>query len=239
MRQKEPLAENIVPHDDREEQPIGPDRQEFDQVVEAEHRKETPMVPARRKVDARYKRPALDEDCLSSRRRLATCVMLSLALSGLLWSLFTLSTCSSLPKLRGLTSEWSSKGSVEHHWAQYSPYFDAGDYKYTPRDCAISQVNIVRPSHLHPFLRHFNQELLQLQRHGARYPTSSAGKKYQAAIEKLQSANFSSDPRLAFLQNYTYDLGTDVLVPLGALQLVLSQLYCFCLSLEKPSGSYA
>lgn len=62
---------------------------------------------------------------------------------------------------------------------------------------------------------------MQLQRHGARFPTSNAGEGYRAAIEKLLSANLSSDPRVAFLKNYTYDLGTDDLVPLGALQYVL------------------
>ena len=60
--------------------------------------------------------------------------------------------------------------------------------------------------------------LIQIQRHGARFPTSGAGARSKAAIEKLQAANLTDDPRLAFLKNYTYDLGTSDLVPLGALQ---------------------
>lgn len=60
--------------------------------------------------------------------------------------------------------------------------------------------------------------MLQIQRHGARFPTSGAGPRSKAAIEKLQAANQTDDPRLAFLRNYTYDLGTTDLVPLGAIQ---------------------
>ena len=60
--------------------------------------------------------------------------------------------------------------------------------------------------------------MIQLQRHGARFPTSGAAKRIQTAIGKLQSVDNYTDSILSFLTNYTYDLGQDVLVPLGAAQ---------------------
>ena len=41
------------------------------------------------------------------------------------------------------------------------------------------------------------------------------------ALSKLQSAEEYLDQKLDFLKNYTYSLGTDDLVPFGALQCVL------------------
>ena len=64
----------------------------------------------------------------------------------------------------------------------------------------------------------------QLQRHGARYPDVVEDTRLRPSIEKLQSANVTDDPRLAFLKDYSYSLGVDDLVPLGALQCVFSDL---------------
>ena len=57
---------------------------------------------------------------------------------------------------------------------------------------------------------------MKLQRHGARYPTDGAGEAIQAAVAKLQSVPRYTDSKLRFLKNYTYDLGSGDLVPLGA-----------------------
>ena len=59
---------------------------------------------------------------------------------------------------------------------------------------------------------------LQIQRHGARYPTSGASKNIRAAVDKLLSATEYRDQRLFFLRDYTYDLGVADQVPLGASQ---------------------
>ncbi|KAH7909639.1 histidine phosphatase superfamily [Hygrophoropsis aurantiaca] len=87
----------------------------------------------------------------------------------------------------------------QQSWALYSPYFAAADYVPPPVGCNVTQVNL-------------------LQRHGARYPTASTGEQLQKSVAKLQSADISSDPSLSFLTNFTYALGTDVLVPYGAAQ---------------------
>ncbi|KAF8873482.1 histidine phosphatase superfamily [Infundibulicybe gibba] len=89
-------------------------------------------------------------------------------------------------------------GPLSRSWAQYSPFFPVNHYKPPPRNCALNQVNI-------------------LERHGARFPTTSAGAAIQLAVSKLQSVK-SVDRKLAFLANFTYDLGVNDLVPFGALQ---------------------
>jgi hypothetical protein len=38
----------------------------------------------------------------------------------------------------------------------------------------------------------------------------------QAAVSKLQSAGNFTDPKYDFLKKYTYDLGSEDLVPFGA-----------------------
>ena len=60
----------------------------------------------------------------------------------------------------------------------------------------------------------------QLQRHGSRYPTESAGADIEAAINKLRAAKHYKDHRLAFLKDFKYDLGTSDLIPFGAAQYV-------------------
>jgi len=56
----------------------------------------------------------------------------------------------------------------------------------------------------------------QIQRHGARYPTTKARGNYLASLAKLQSADHYDDPRLNFLKNYTVALGADDLISFGA-----------------------
>lgn len=61
----------------------------------------------------------------------------------------------------------------------------------------------------------------QLQRHGARYP--NANDDYDTAVKHLLHAHDFQDASLEFLREYDYQLHTDVLVPFGAEQCVLSR----------------
>jgi hypothetical protein len=58
----------------------------------------------------------------------------------------------------------------------------------------------------------------QLQRHGARYPTTSAAGGIKSAVAKLQNASAYTDPAFDFIKSYRYNLSTDSLVPFGAAQ---------------------
>ena len=71
----------------------------------------------------------------------------------------------------------------------------------------------------------------QLQRHGARFPTSGAGKRIQTALDKLLAVREFKDHRMDFLRTFSYDLGTDDLVPFGAAQYV-SRVVSLCLQLR-------
>ncbi|KAF5358598.1 hypothetical protein D9758_007734 [Tetrapyrgos nigripes] len=89
---------------------------------------------------------------------------------------------------------------VERSWAQYSPYFPVEEYKAPPSGCTIDQINII-------------------QRHGARFPTSGSSKTIISAVTKLKAVQDTLvDPKMDFIRNYTYDLGTDDLVEFGAVQ---------------------
>ncbi|SCZ97819.1 BZ3500_MvSof-1268-A1-R1_Chr3-3g06392 [Microbotryum saponariae] len=48
-----------------------------------------------------------------------------------------------------------------------------------------------------------------LQRHGAREPTSSSGKSIKASLAKLTGKSNYSRPEMAFLANYSYNVGED------------------------------
>ncbi|SCV74681.1 BQ2448_7710 [Microbotryum intermedium] len=74
--------------------------------------------------------------------------------------------------------------------AQYSPFYPVGEYRTVPSKCEVSQVNL-------------------LQRHGARQPTPSSGKSIQASLAKIVGKGNYSRPEMAFLANYTYDVGED------------------------------
>lgn len=53
-------------------------------------------------------------------------------------------------------------------------------------------------------------QLHMLSRHGARYPTEKP-----SVVDKLQNASFTADGPLAFLNDWTYKLGEQILVPVG------------------------
>ncbi|KAF8967497.1 phytase [Flammula alnicola] len=100
---------------------------------------------------------------------------------------------------------------IQQSWASYTPYFSVKPYTPPPSDCSITQAS-------HKFHRSRSHFILQIQRHGARFPTSGATTRIVAAVQKLQSATHYTDSRLNFLHNYTYTLGKDDLVPFGAFQ---------------------
>lgn len=106
----------------------------------------------------------------------------------------------------------------------YSPYYNVGSYVTPPVSCSIDQAG------RHAVLRFSKECSLSnvltdglpvqvniLQRHGARFPTSNAGKKISASVSKLKNAK-SLGSSLAFVKDYTYALGADDLTPLGAEQ---------------------
>ncbi|THH02813.1 hypothetical protein EW145_g6696 [Phellinidium pouzarii] len=101
--------------------------------------------------------------------------------------------------VKTVTPQINIPSRIKHSWAQYAPYFPVEDYRSPPSHCSITQVNI-------------------LQRHGARFPTTSAGAMIQSSVAKLQAASSFKDPQLRFLKDYTYNLGVNDLVSFGAAQ---------------------
>ena len=131
---------------------------------------------------------------------------------------------------------------IQHFWGAYTPYFPVKPYIPPPSHCHITQVHSIHSSSL-LFLssrlgqyrkytiryRYQNERLNpfygQIQRHGARFPTRGATKRIVASLTKLQSATNYTNSQLSFLTNYTYSLGADDLVPLGASQFVTLNLF--------------
>lgn len=85
-----------------------------------------------------------------------------------------------------------------NHLAQYSPWFPAGQYTPPPEDCTIDQVHI-------------------LHRHASRFPTEGAGRIIKASISRMQTAiaKQGSASTLSWLLDYSYNLGSEELVPFG------------------------
>ncbi|KAH9001092.1 phytase [Lactarius akahatsu] len=89
--------------------------------------------------------------------------------------------------------------SLMRTWAQYAPYIPVAKYVPPPPMCTISQVHV-------------------LQRHGTRWPTSNAAAKCKSAVDKLKRVKDYEEDYLVFLKNFTWDLGENDLLPLGARQ---------------------
>ena len=104
---------------------------------------------------------------------------------------------------------------IQRRWGQYSPYFPAGGYVAPPEGCAITQVNIVS---VLSFTAGHHTDRMQLQRHGARYP--NAKDDYHVAVKHLLHAHEYLDAKLYFLQHYSYELESNVLIAFGAEQYV-------------------
>jgi len=111
--------------------------------------------------------------------------------------------------------------SFSESWAAHSPYHPAAPFEGSTREgCVVSQVNIVSHHFFHAISSGTSPvdayHTFQLQRHGARYPTTGATRKITAALAKLQAASSYNDTKLDFLKSYTYGLGKDDLVKYGA-----------------------
>lgn len=72
---------------------------------------------------------------------------------------------------------------ISRHLGPYTPWYAVGQYQAPPASCQLEQVSI-------------------LQRHGARFPTASAGKKYAASVAKLQQNATSLAANLQFVKSY-------------------------------------
>ena len=108
---------------------------------------------------------------------------------------------------------WAGK-----RWAEYSPYAPAASYKSLPHGCTLKQVNIVSNNSSLVVVIAALTTRLQLERHGARYPTAKARNNSLDSLAKLTSVSRYTDPGLNFLKNYTVVLGADDLLPLGAIE---------------------
>lgn len=62
----------------------------------------------------------------------------------------------------------------------------------------------------------------QLQRHGARWPTTNSGEEIKATVKKLKRVKHYKEHYLKFLKHFTWDLGADDLLPFGATQYALT-----------------
>ena len=79
-----------------------------------------------------------------------------------------------------------------------------------------------------------------LSRHGARDPTAGKSASYSETIKKLKANVKSFEGKYAFLDQYEYDLGADMLNPFGANQLVNSgiKFYQRCKDLAANSSIF-
>ncbi|USW48704.1 Putative histidine phosphatase superfamily, clade-2, histidine acid phosphatase active [Septoria linicola] len=94
---------------------------------------------------------------------------------------------------------------ISHYWGQYSPFYsvDSEISPDVPLTCAVTFAQV-------------------LSRHGARDPTASKTKAYNATIQKIH-ANVKTYPgKYAFLQNYQYTLGADQLTLFGEQEMINS-----------------
>lgn len=91
---------------------------------------------------------------------------------------------------------------VQHLWGSLSPYFVSEGFGVN--ETALPATCKVRQAHI-------------LSRHGARYPTAFSFLLSFAA--KLRDANYKATGVLSFLNDWTYELGEAVLVPIGKQQL--------------------
>ncbi|KAK7045116.1 acid phosphatase [Favolaschia claudopus] len=124
------------------------------------------------------------------------------SLLGVFWLLTCalIASCSVTNELTTVEMPVSSGNTdITRLWGAYSPFFEAGTYEAPPAGCTINQVHL-------------------LQRHGARYPTSGASTSIISGINKLQSVQHYTDPRLDFLKTFTYSLGVADLISFGAHQ---------------------
>ncbi|KAH8428538.1 histidine phosphatase family protein [Aspergillus melleus] len=94
---------------------------------------------------------------------------------------------------------------ISHLWGQYSPFFSLANESAFPADvpgeCRLTFAQV-------------------LSRHGARYPTESKSEKYAQLIAAIQKNATAFTGKYAFLESYSYELGSDNLTTFGENQLV-------------------
>lgn len=108
------------------------------------------------------------------------------------------------PKPHGSGSQ-SSDFDIAKYWGNLSPWYSVQSADYglpnasplIPDGCEITQMHL-------------------LYRHGARYPTSDAAPaKFAAELTKAAKTGLSFSGELAFLNNWKYRLGAELLTPSG------------------------
>ncbi|KAI1437858.1 phosphoglycerate mutase-like protein [Xylaria sp. CBS 124048] len=126
----------------------------------------------------------------------------------------------------------SSKLDIAKHWGNLSPWYSVSSSDYglpdanplAPKGCSVTQVHL-------------------LYRHGARYPTKGEStSRFAKKIEKATQSDVKLLGELAFLADWTYKLGADLLTPFGRgqeflLGLQYRQLYGHLLNNFTESGT--
>nr|POE77452.1 3-phytase a [Quercus suber] len=94
---------------------------------------------------------------------------------------------------------------ASHFWGQYSPYFSVPSdiLDVVPPTCSVTFAQV-------------------LSRHGARDPTASKTKVYNATIQKIHANVKNYTGAYTFLANYTYTLGADQLTIFGQDEMINS-----------------
>lgn len=112
-------------------------------------------------------------------------------------------------------STYESGFNMKQNWGAYSPYFDTGKPFngisenaltgiYTlPETCSYKQVHI-------------------LHRHGDRYAAGGTADKIEAVVEKLKGMSEEPHKKLAWLKDWNYTLGRELLVSTGVATLFTS-----------------
>lgn len=94
---------------------------------------------------------------------------------------------------------------VSHYWGEYSPFFSVPSLipPEVPWGCDITFANI-------------------LSRHGARFPTSGDTKDLVGLIAQIHNRTTSYSSQYAFIKDYNYTLGANLLTPFGQVEMVQS-----------------
>ncbi|KAF2715572.1 acid phosphatase [Pleomassaria siparia CBS 279.74] len=94
---------------------------------------------------------------------------------------------------------------IAHYWGQYSLWFSVPSEINVdpPKDCSVSFASV-------------------LSRHGGRDPTASKTMAYRLTVAQIQSTATSFPGEFAFLKDYNYTLGADLLTDVGRQEMVNS-----------------
>lgn len=102
----------------------------------------------------------------------------------------------------------SSKHSfhIPNYWGNLSPYHSVESHGLDDASALIPEGCEL-------------EELHWLQRHGARYPTATPGGPADLGQRLKEATNWKAKGDLAFLNDWSYKLGAEVLTPFGRSQL--------------------